>query len=56
MLFFGTGLPGDRWHAAEERVELEALRLGVRTLACFLGELASEPALRRAARGRGTSP
>ncbi|MGW7458028.1 M20/M25/M40 family metallo-hydrolase [Streptomyces sp. NPDC054797] len=56
VLFFGTGLPGDRWHAAEERVEIEALRLGVRTLACFLGELASEPALRGPAHGRGTSP
>ncbi|MEU9182057.1 M20/M25/M40 family metallo-hydrolase [Streptomyces sp. NPDC048550] len=41
VLFFGTGLPGDRWHGPEERVEIQALRLGVRTLARFLDELAA---------------
>lgn len=45
VLFFGTGLPGDRWHGPEERVEIQALRLGVRALARFLGELRSEPEL-----------
>ncbi|WP_030294757.1 M20/M25/M40 family metallo-hydrolase [Streptomyces katrae] len=41
VVFFGTGLPGDRWHGPEERVEIQALRLGVRTLARFLDELAA---------------
>ncbi|MFF1343072.1 M20/M25/M40 family metallo-hydrolase [Streptomyces sp. NPDC058290] len=41
VLFFGTGLPGDRWHGPEERVEIQALRLRVRTLARFLDELAA---------------
>ncbi len=39
VLFFGTGLPGDRWHGPDERAELRALRLGVATLARFLDEL-----------------
>lgn len=47
VLFFGTGLPGDRWHGPEERVEIRALRLGVRALARFLRELGSEPGLSR---------
>lgn len=39
VLFFGTGLPGDRWHGPDERAEIQALRLGVRALARFLDEL-----------------
>ncbi|MFD0371187.1 M20/M25/M40 family metallo-hydrolase [Streptomyces sp. NPDC127114] len=39
VLFFGTGLPGDRWHGPDERVEVGALRLGVSALARFLDEL-----------------
>ncbi|MFD3533850.1 M20/M25/M40 family metallo-hydrolase [Streptomyces sp. NPDC058664] len=39
VLFFGTGLPGDRRHGPDERAELRALRLGIRTLAAFLGDL-----------------
>ncbi|WP_078628359.1 M20/M25/M40 family metallo-hydrolase [Streptomyces sp. NRRL F-2664] len=39
VLFFGTGLPGDRWHGPEERVEISALRLGTRALTRFLREL-----------------
>ncbi|MEU6864261.1 M20/M25/M40 family metallo-hydrolase [Streptomyces sp. NPDC046876] len=41
VLFFGTGLPADRWHGPDESVEVEALRLGVRALAGFLRELAA---------------
>ncbi|MEW2414718.1 M20/M25/M40 family metallo-hydrolase [Streptomyces sp. NPDC046866] len=40
VLFFGTGLPGDRWHGPDEGVDLAALRLGIRALTRFLGELA----------------
>ncbi|MFJ3202864.1 M20/M25/M40 family metallo-hydrolase [Streptomyces sp. NPDC086989] len=43
VLFFGTGLPGDRWHGPEERAEIRALDLGVRTLTRFLEQLASAP-------------
>ncbi|MGW0118593.1 M20/M25/M40 family metallo-hydrolase [Streptomyces sp. NPDC003327] len=39
VVFFGTGLPDDGWHGPDERAEIEALRLGVRTLAAFLEEL-----------------
>lgn len=39
VLFFGTGLPGDRWHGPDERVEIQALRLGVSALARFFDEL-----------------
>lgn len=39
VLFFGTGLPADRWHGPEERVELRSLRLGTRALTRFLDEL-----------------
>ncbi|MFF5447758.1 M20/M25/M40 family metallo-hydrolase [Streptomyces sp. NPDC012888] len=39
VLFFGTGLPGDRWHGPDENVRIEALRLGARALTGFLGEL-----------------
>ncbi|MGA5194522.1 M20/M25/M40 family metallo-hydrolase [Streptomyces exfoliatus] len=41
VLFFGTGLPGDRWHGPDERVEIQALRLGVSALARFLDELST---------------
>lgn len=37
----GTGLPGDRWHGPDERVEIQALRLGVSVLARFLDELST---------------
>jgi acetylornithine deacetylase/succinyl-diaminopimelate desuccinylase-like protein len=39
VLFYGTGLPEDRWHDADERTELQALRQGVETLTYFYGEL-----------------
>jgi acetylornithine deacetylase/succinyl-diaminopimelate desuccinylase-like protein len=35
VLFFGTGLPGDRWHAPDERVDLDVLERGAVTLAEF---------------------
>ncbi|MFD7628366.1 M20/M25/M40 family metallo-hydrolase [Streptomyces sp. NPDC059851] len=39
VLFFGTGLPGDRWHGPDERASLEALRIGVEVITGFLAEL-----------------
>ncbi|GAA3387045.1 M20/M25/M40 family metallo-hydrolase [Streptomyces roseoviridis] len=53
VLFFGTGLPGDGWHGPDERVEIEALRLGVRTLAAFLEELPARLADPPAGRAKG---
>ncbi|MFE5491400.1 M20/M25/M40 family metallo-hydrolase [Streptomyces virginiae] len=41
VLFFGTGLPGDRWHGPEERVDVRALGLGTLALTRFLEELGS---------------
>jgi acetylornithine deacetylase/succinyl-diaminopimelate desuccinylase-like protein len=39
VVFYGTGLPEDRWHDADERTELRALRQGVETLAYLYAEL-----------------
>ncbi|GAA4883407.1 M20/M25/M40 family metallo-hydrolase [Kitasatospora terrestris] len=39
VVFYGTGLPEDRWHDADEKVELRALRQGVETLAYFYDDL-----------------
>ncbi|RSS78518.1 M20/M25/M40 family metallo-hydrolase [Streptomyces sp. WAC06614] len=47
VLFFGTGLPSDRWHGPDERAETDALGLGVRALSRFLEELAATPFARR---------
>lgn len=33
ILFFGTGLPEDRWHGSDERASVEVLRKGAATLA-----------------------
>jgi acetylornithine deacetylase/succinyl-diaminopimelate desuccinylase-like protein len=33
VLFFGTGLPEDRWHDSDERVSIEMLINGAATLA-----------------------
>jgi acetylornithine deacetylase/succinyl-diaminopimelate desuccinylase-like protein len=33
VLFFGTGLPDDHWHAEDEKAEIEALLKGAATLA-----------------------
>jgi acetylornithine deacetylase/succinyl-diaminopimelate desuccinylase-like protein len=35
VLFFGTGLPEDRWHDSDERVSVEVLLNGAATLAFF---------------------
>jgi acetylornithine deacetylase/succinyl-diaminopimelate desuccinylase-like protein len=35
VVFFGTGLVSDRWHAPDERVQLAVLRRGAATLAAF---------------------
>ncbi|MFH7599769.1 M20/M25/M40 family metallo-hydrolase [Streptomyces racemochromogenes] len=43
VLFFGTGLPTDRWHGPDERTDTDALRLGIGALARFLHELPVRP-------------
>jgi acetylornithine deacetylase/succinyl-diaminopimelate desuccinylase-like protein len=40
LVFFGTGLVSDRWHAADERVRLDVLERGAATLAAFWPRLA----------------
>ena len=35
LVFFGTGLVSDRWHASDERVRLDVLERGAATLAAF---------------------
>lgn len=35
LVFFGTGLVSDRWHASDERVRLDVLERGAVTLAAF---------------------
>ncbi len=41
IVFFGTGLVSDRWHAADERVRLDVLERGAATLAAFWPRLAA---------------
>lgn len=40
VLFFGTGLPEDRWHDSDERVSVDVLLAGAATLARFWQRLA----------------
>ncbi|WBQ04490.1 M20/M25/M40 family metallo-hydrolase [Kribbella sp. CA-293567] len=40
VVFFGTGLPEDRWHDSDERAAIEVLRKGAATLAHFWNRLA----------------
>ena len=40
VIFFGTGLPEDRWHDSDERVSIEVLRKGAATLAHLWPRLA----------------
>ncbi|MDR7276843.1 M20/M25/M40 family metallo-hydrolase [Catenuloplanes atrovinosus] len=40
VLFFGTGLPEDRWHDSDERVSVDVLVAGAATLASLWGRLA----------------
>ncbi|MFC4059112.1 M20/M25/M40 family metallo-hydrolase [Planomonospora corallina] len=46
VVFFGTGLPQDRWHDSDERAEIDALLKGAATLAFFWPELARTPGAR----------
>jgi acetylornithine deacetylase/succinyl-diaminopimelate desuccinylase-like protein len=41
IVFFGTGLVSDRWHAADERMRLDVLERGAATLAAFWPRLAA---------------
>jgi acetylornithine deacetylase/succinyl-diaminopimelate desuccinylase-like protein len=40
VLFFGTGLPEDRWHGPDESVDVETLLTGAAALALFWPRLA----------------
>ncbi|MFI9005728.1 M20/M25/M40 family metallo-hydrolase [Actinosynnema sp. NPDC053489] len=40
VVFFGTGLPEDRWHDSDERVLVDVLLAGAATLACLWPRLA----------------
>jgi acetylornithine deacetylase/succinyl-diaminopimelate desuccinylase-like protein len=42
IVFFGTGLVEDHWHAPDESVRLDVLRLGAHTLAAWWSRLATE--------------
>jgi hypothetical protein len=39
-VFFGTGLPEDRWHDSDERISIDVLLAGAATLACLWPRLA----------------
>jgi acetylornithine deacetylase/succinyl-diaminopimelate desuccinylase-like protein len=41
LVFFGTGLPEDRWHDSDERVSIDVLRKGAATLAHLWPRLAT---------------
>ncbi|MEU0090768.1 M20/M25/M40 family metallo-hydrolase [Kribbella sp. NPDC006257] len=43
ILFFGTGLPEDRWHDSDERASIDVLRKGAATLAHLWPRLAALP-------------
>jgi hypothetical protein len=42
VLFFGTGLPEDRWHRSDESVHLNVLFNGAATMALFWPGLAEK--------------
>jgi acetylornithine deacetylase/succinyl-diaminopimelate desuccinylase-like protein len=42
VLFFGTGLPEDRWHSSDESVHLGVLLNGATTMALFWPRLAEK--------------
>jgi acetylornithine deacetylase/succinyl-diaminopimelate desuccinylase-like protein len=46
VLFFGTGLPEDRWHSNDESVDLKVLFNGAATMALFWPRLAAQLARR----------
>jgi acetylornithine deacetylase/succinyl-diaminopimelate desuccinylase-like protein len=39
IVFFGTGLPEDRWHDSDERISIDVLMAGAATLAAFWARL-----------------
>jgi acetylornithine deacetylase/succinyl-diaminopimelate desuccinylase-like protein len=41
VLFFGTGLPEDRWHDSDESVDVDVLLRGAATMALFWPALAA---------------
>jgi acetylornithine deacetylase/succinyl-diaminopimelate desuccinylase-like protein len=43
LVFFGTGLPEDRWHDSDERVSIDVLLAGAATLAHLWPQLAGTP-------------
>ncbi|SNY54545.1 M20/M25/M40 family metallo-hydrolase [Paractinoplanes atraurantiacus] len=43
VLYFGTGLPEDRWHDSDERTSVDVLLAGAATLASFWSRLAKLP-------------
>jgi acetylornithine deacetylase/succinyl-diaminopimelate desuccinylase-like protein len=45
LVFFGTGLPEDRWHDSDERVSIDVLLAGAATLAHLWPRLAGPSAL-----------
>jgi acetylornithine deacetylase/succinyl-diaminopimelate desuccinylase-like protein len=57
VLFFGTGLPEDRWHDSDESVRVDVLLAGATTLCLFWSALAAQETgqLRREA-GRRRTP
>jgi acetylornithine deacetylase/succinyl-diaminopimelate desuccinylase-like protein len=42
VLFFGTGLPEDRWHDSDESVRVDVLLHGAATMALFWPALAAQ--------------
>jgi acetylornithine deacetylase/succinyl-diaminopimelate desuccinylase-like protein len=42
VLFFGTGLPEDRWHDSDERASIDVLTAGAATLAHLWARLAAD--------------
>ena len=43
VIFLGTGLPEDHWHASDESIDLRMLVRGAATLAHLWRELATAP-------------
>ena len=41
VLFFGTGLPEDRWHDSDESVRVDVLLAGAATMCLFWPALAA---------------
>jgi acetylornithine deacetylase/succinyl-diaminopimelate desuccinylase-like protein len=54
VVFFGTGLPEDRWHDSDESVRVDVLLDGAASLAHFWLALAAEPGAAGATEGDGS--